>query len=568
MIKLCLIIALGAWTASASAASASVYEVGENRWSEPLEAGYAKWVESEVGADFTIKLDLPTDCAQFPYAPRLIFARIKRLPALAVAGARQASQASTQWSNLATVADWNATDWLASYRADARFRAFLRASIALLSTQTLGANTYPVALRDPADPARFSRWIAPGAIALDERHARLFVSVRPGKAFPIVELQSTLPARVRELFRTPFSLVSYPVADRDGWVERGVRAWRWPARGADGAWRLTPARAMPGYSDEQARLPDSPREDADAELQSAQSAIDREGDVKKISAAVLGAGPRFGAYRESLVYASRLAGSVQLAKDRLPALRRTADLYRARPQTEFVGSFASLMSKLGGGPAPSAQDATEIARMALGPLAERRRLVEEAEALRARDPRAFANPQSATYDAYSTPDRDRFALFLHQQTMMNLKAIDASGALLRAYAQALRDADFPIADGMSMNLAIWYEALVKSAASPDPNSPFDDRWGIGYARTRTQEAWTLQARASSLSMELRQDCRLLALSKGDAVGATRARVSAESSELQAISQESAWLNRASAKLGFESREEATPFLAAAACGSD
>jgi hypothetical protein len=205
-------------------------------WSAAIEAQYRTWVQTNVDANFMEKYGIRTDCADVAVSLRWIFARIKGLPmANRMANGQLFTNESmkTEWESLPTDPRWN---------LDRRFRAALDYVLDMTYTHTLLLDSYPVKI----DPT----YVNPGAHFLyifDETGHTLFMYRMSNGAqgeVPLRHISSTVPKEVRELYEDAFV---EPMQPEQG----GFLRIRWPVKGADGQWKLTPKAEMPGYSLEQ-----------------------------------------------------------------------------------------------------------------------------------------------------------------------------------------------------------------------------------------------------------------------------------------------------------------------------
>lgn len=205
----------------------------KNAWTAEWENRYAQWVADNFDAEFFVRHELATDCADAAYTLRWIFARINALPAAGTLAATGAvvtqDDGAAAWASIPTHADWS---------QDKRFRAALKWLLNNVYTKTLWKDGYPL---------RISRdTIRPGAIHLLGGHTLVLNKlVDNGRDVPVTFLSSTVPQAVRVLSLSMF-LDSEEIPEANG----GLIQFRWPVKTATG-WSLTRKEAMADYSREQ-----------------------------------------------------------------------------------------------------------------------------------------------------------------------------------------------------------------------------------------------------------------------------------------------------------------------------
>lgn len=225
----------------------SVWRVGSNRWNEDHEKGFAKWVEAEVGKDFFSKFKIATDCADAAFSLRMIYARIHHLPMrLDTGGATNYTQSSKKYAGLTTVKNWSVTNWKTSLLQDQRFRRFLDDAKIGMGTVNLTASTYPIKIESNTRPGKLNECVRPGTVLLDGGHTRFISKIDTlERIAPILEMSSTVPAAVRDLYQSEPSLYYAP-------NDRGVLSFNW-AVNCNG-FVLVKDEQMPNYSREQYSL--------------------------------------------------------------------------------------------------------------------------------------------------------------------------------------------------------------------------------------------------------------------------------------------------------------------------
>jgi hypothetical protein len=235
-----LIIFFAAYTCMATFAfcddshesDAQVWKVGQNRWTIQEEDKYSMWIESNVTADFFIRLNMRIDCADVPYALRWIYARIHHLPAAATtANNRLIGHWSTDWKQIPADENWE---------KDRRFRTALLYMIYNTSTRTLPMDTYPISIT--ADSVK-----AGTTFLVTGNHAGIVCQIvmDGSTTHPVQTFEANLPTRIQSLFLRNFS---FPAPRHDRFS--GFVNFRWPIKTANG-WRYLPMKEHPFYSEEQ-----------------------------------------------------------------------------------------------------------------------------------------------------------------------------------------------------------------------------------------------------------------------------------------------------------------------------
>ena len=225
-IVLCWASICSAYTVEAS--SRQVWEVGSKRWDVGDEQRFAAWVEETITEDFFIRYDIPIDCANVPYALRWIYARINYLPAAATTeDGRLIGHWSIAWNYLPTSKYW--------YQ-DRRFRAALLHMLAVTSTRTLPADTYPIRITPDS--------VMAGTVFIGEGHAGIVGRiVLDGSMYsPIQTWEATLPRKVTKLRQGSF-FATWPDINAGS----GLVKFCWPIF-FDGRWRYLAKQDHPFYS--------------------------------------------------------------------------------------------------------------------------------------------------------------------------------------------------------------------------------------------------------------------------------------------------------------------------------
>lgn len=219
--------------------SALVWQETET-WNSDWEKKYSEWFESDYNADFFIHghmKDIPIDCADAVYLPRLYFSYINKLPFMIKNPYLPDAYYTNQSTNFDTIED----------ELD-RVRAFAKFLGDKLQAYDIVNDTYPVAInRDNIKPGTTVWTFAnPG-------HQKTNDKFRPGLGpthgtnvkevtdfGTILTIGSSSPRKVKELSES--SDFSYrPSAE----YHTGLRNWKWPQH-----YQMNESE-LPGYSEEQ-----------------------------------------------------------------------------------------------------------------------------------------------------------------------------------------------------------------------------------------------------------------------------------------------------------------------------
>jgi|GEM_PF-4240732 len=207
--------------------------VVRNQWNLDWENKFADWVADNFDTEFFERYSIKTDCADAAIALRWIFARIYGLPAantLAGTGALFTNESMLQkWSGVAKHKIWY------------KDKLFLKALDYIKDnayTRTLHRDTYPISISKES--------LLEGTIQLLGGHTRIVSEINySGKKAPIVVLSSTVPTRVRKLYKEMLTN-SKNVEIKAG----GILRMRWPYK-KSGRWYLRRKKNMPLYSESQ-----------------------------------------------------------------------------------------------------------------------------------------------------------------------------------------------------------------------------------------------------------------------------------------------------------------------------
>lgn len=216
-----------------------------NQWSPAFEARYSEWVRTEWRTDFFSRKLLPNgqsnpyyglhvDCADTVYSMRIIFAYENRLPFIAqdpTASGKTISNQMSRWDGQSEIS---------------RVRNFLVFIYNTMSTRSLPNDTYPVAINRSA--------IRSGGLMMTTKknhHSWTIKEILPiGVPYlvynSVVGANSGLSLQERQSWPNPdwvFETDASPAGNA------GFRDWK------PSAYLLRPSWEVPGYSDEQYRVP-------------------------------------------------------------------------------------------------------------------------------------------------------------------------------------------------------------------------------------------------------------------------------------------------------------------------
>jgi hypothetical protein len=210
-----------------------VWEVTQE-WTIDWENKYSHWVTENFDANFFVKYNIETDCADVAFALRWIFARIHGLPA-----------ANTLAGSLVIFSqDSFRKEWLSLKRdpiwyKDEVFLAALKYILRGAFTGTLLIDGYPIEISRET--------FLVGTIHLQGGHTMVISEIdyeSVGDA-PIKKLSSTMPPMVRVLM-DEMMIDAEATAETSG----GFIRLRWPKK-INGKWELVEKENMPFFSREQ-----------------------------------------------------------------------------------------------------------------------------------------------------------------------------------------------------------------------------------------------------------------------------------------------------------------------------
>jgi hypothetical protein len=248
---------------------------------------------------------------------------------------------------------------------------------------------------------------------------------------------------------------------------------------------------------------------------------------------------------ETLGYIDRASALLLQLQDRRAVLVKTLGLYKTNAQAQYVGTFPELMMRLGRRRAPTASEMRADAEAIAHRLLSRVALVNEAQALLAENATIFDDPLSAAFDAYSTPDRDHFELFILAQGIRGLKLADPSGELAAFFVRSLGEQEIAIASAQKIDLQLWFEALAHGRIASDPRASRADRWGLGYAREKLALLPDLYFRKKELEKEIADYELLLSLdeSQGHDLHEAQSALARQQNELAKATESIAWIEK-------------------------
>lgn len=212
-----------------------------NTWDKSFETKYQSWIKDlpedlfnaqKINGKENIYYGLKTDCADFVYFARAIFAYENKLPfviknptSLSSRTGQLISNAMTRWGDLSE---------------EQRVRRFLIFLSEVVSTNSISHDTYPVRLdRDTLKTGVVTMSL--GETDRDMKHTTVVYDVDEYGHMYVV--QSTTPRRVRRLQQR----IGWMGTTRKPYID-GYRAWRHPED------LLKPAAEIEGYSTEQWEL--------------------------------------------------------------------------------------------------------------------------------------------------------------------------------------------------------------------------------------------------------------------------------------------------------------------------
>lgn len=208
-------------------------------WTDEWENRYADWLKSEIAADFYMKYNFSTDCADALIGFRWIFSRIYSLPA-----ANTVSDTGSLFGNFSMRKQWENLPTSSNWYDDQLFLAALNYVMDMTSTRTImNIDGFHVGIT--------KKGMRAGTFIVSQTngsgHIRTITENyfdEPG-VMPLFTHSSTAPREVRPLYRETFIDQAWPIRGT-----REIMAFRWPvARG--NSWSLMDKASDPRYSAEQ-----------------------------------------------------------------------------------------------------------------------------------------------------------------------------------------------------------------------------------------------------------------------------------------------------------------------------
>ena len=213
--------------------------VAQYAWSDEWENKYADWLKKEITADFYMKYNFPTDCADALIGFRWIFARTHSLPV-----ANTVSDTGSLFGQFSMRKKWENLPTSYNWYDDQLFLAALNYVMDMTSTRTIMQT-------DGFHVGITKKGLRAGTFIVSQTngsgHMRTITENyfdEPG-VMPLFTHSSTAPREVRPLYRETFIDQAWPIRGT-----REIMAFRWPiVRGS--SWSLTEKTNDPRYSAEQ-----------------------------------------------------------------------------------------------------------------------------------------------------------------------------------------------------------------------------------------------------------------------------------------------------------------------------
>ncbi len=213
--------------------------VPANQWSDYWEKRYAEWLQSEITADFYMKYNLSTDCADALIGYRWIFARIYSLPV-----ANTVADTGSLFGQFSMRKQWEKLPTSSNWYDDQLFLAALNYVMDMTSTRTIMATDgFPVSVTKGG--------LQSGTFIVSQTNGSGHIRTITENYFddpselPLFTHSSTAPREVRPLYREAFVDQAWPIKGT-----REILAFRWPIVSRN-TWTLTPKQNDPRYSTEQ-----------------------------------------------------------------------------------------------------------------------------------------------------------------------------------------------------------------------------------------------------------------------------------------------------------------------------
>lgn len=213
--------------------------VAKYAWTDEWEQKYADWLQQEITADFYIKYNFPTDCADALIGFRWIFARIYSLPV-----ANTVSDTGSIFGHFSMRRQWESLPTSYNWYDDRLFLAALNYVMDMTSTRTIMAT-------DGFHVAVTKKGMQAGTFIVSQTNGSGHIRTITENYFedpglmPLFTHSSTAPREVRGLYREAFVDQAWPIRGT-----REIMAFRWPIVSRS-SWILTEKTRDPRYSLEQ-----------------------------------------------------------------------------------------------------------------------------------------------------------------------------------------------------------------------------------------------------------------------------------------------------------------------------
>lgn len=218
----------------------SVWRVGNRRWNNEWEEKYVDWVKNNLTPELFSEIGLATDCADAVVATRAIFSRIYNLPA-SFLGTKYSNFQSTYKTHNSPKVVWNPENWKEDFKNDRRFKAWINDVSGAVGSVNLSNDVYPIKIINEATKS-FSKDITFGTVLLHKGHVEQVCHRKESKVNPIGVINSTVPAKVRDLETREFKKDD---AVHDEITQ--VAKWNWIVN-CEGIIKKVQDKKMPGYS--------------------------------------------------------------------------------------------------------------------------------------------------------------------------------------------------------------------------------------------------------------------------------------------------------------------------------
>jgi hypothetical protein len=200
-------------------------------WSVQDEKDYQVWFEANAGGEFNKGTALLADCADVGLLFRWAYAHDKKLPV-----ANSLSGSGKLFGHFSSSSSWDKLPSDPSWKKDERFKQAMRYLFENTYTHSIFNDLYPTQINPT--------YVHPGSMYMIIRqssgHTQTIYKIDAANA-GIRTLWGNEPS-AEDIYESYF--IWEPA------VKNLFGLWRWPVY-QNGAWKLTSAKNMPGYSDEQ-----------------------------------------------------------------------------------------------------------------------------------------------------------------------------------------------------------------------------------------------------------------------------------------------------------------------------